>query len=98
MSPEEVARRYTEKQPDAWGFWNGFSQVMGSQYPKIDVMRSDVLATGALVAGLSGSGPTFFGIYGDEVQAKSAFDDLQRKYPSTWLAIPCENGVKWRRV
>ncbi len=47
-----------------------------------------LLEHGALGACMSGTGPTVFGIFGSETGASSAFDDLKRDWPDTFLTRP----------
>lgn len=44
--------------------------------PSIDAMREAVMQSGASAAGLSGSGPTLFGLYPDAVAARSAAKNI----------------------
>ena len=44
-------------------FENDFERVIRSTYPEIDEIKSQLYASGAIFAGLSGSGSTVFGIF-----------------------------------
>lgn len=49
---------------------------------------------GALGSCMSGSGPTIFGIFSTEQQAKSAYDELKLKYDETYLTVPTYYGCR----
>lgn len=64
---------------------NDLEAVTGAVHPEIGEIKESLLAAGALVALMSGSGPTVFGIWPDEKAANShdlqgIVDPLRRRY------------------
>ena len=55
---------------------NDLEAVTGTEHPEIDQMKNVLLASGAVLARMSGSGPTVFGIFPDASGVKK--EDLQR--------------------
>lgn len=49
---------------------------------------------GAAAVSLSGSGPTFFGIFFDENKANECYDNLKAKYRETYICTPETTGIK----
>ena len=58
--------------------------------PQISTILKEMCALGAKAALMSGSGPTVYGIFGDNASAKKAFDVLSESYKQTFLAHICE--------
>lgn len=58
---------------------NDLEPVATELCPAIAEVRTRVRASGALAAGMSGSGPTVFGIFGDRVGAREAAGRLGRR-------------------
>jgi 4-diphosphocytidyl-2-C-methyl-D-erythritol kinase len=55
--------------------------------PGIDELRKVLGGSGALAVGMSGSGPTVYGIFRDRIAAGQARDRLKLAPPArTWLA------------
>jgi 4-diphosphocytidyl-2-C-methyl-D-erythritol kinase len=65
---------------------NVFEAVI--QLPEVEEIKRVLFDSGADTAMMSGSGPTVFGIFRDERQAKTAFDNLYPSYPKTFLTAP----------
>ena len=66
---------------------NDLEQVAVRLCPPIGPLREAMEGSGALAVGMSGSGPTFFGIYRDTIAAGRARDRLNLAPPVwTWLA------------
>ncbi len=55
---------------------------------EITEIKSELLSHGALGAAMSGTGPTVFGIFDQESQAKHAYQALKTQYPDTFLTKP----------
>ena len=58
---------------------NVLETVTIEAYPVIEQIKREMLSCGAMGSLMSGSGPTVFGIYGSEEQARSARDCLEKK-------------------
>jgi 4-diphosphocytidyl-2-C-methyl-D-erythritol kinase len=56
--------------------------------PEVGGIKRIMLDSGAPKASMSGSGPTVFGIFECETQAKSAFENLYPTFPKTFLTTP----------
>lgn len=62
--------------------------------PALAALRARLEARGATAVGLSGSGPTFFGIFPDALAATDALDRMGRDLGSThWLATARTGGA-----
>ena len=70
-------------------FENDFESIVIPAYPQIAEIKDKLLSSGPKYVSLSGSGSTVFGIYDDEVQAKSA-ESLFPEY-TTFIANPIRN-------
>ncbi len=58
---------------------NVLETVTAERYPVIGQIKEEMLAQGALGSLMSGSGPTVFGIYREEKQARQARETLKRQ-------------------
>ena len=56
---------------------NVLETVTVPEHPVIDEIKKQMMASGAVNALMSGSGPTVFGIFDDEDKAKKAFEDMK---------------------
>ena len=66
---------------------NDLEQAAVRLCPRISQLREAIERSGALAVGMSGSGPTFFGIFRDTIAAGRARDRLNLAPPvRTWLA------------
>ncbi|MBO5656565.1 MAG: 4-(cytidine 5'-diphospho)-2-C-methyl-D-erythritol kinase [Agathobacter sp.] len=57
---------------------NVLESVTIPEYPIITEIKERMMASGAVNAMMSGSGPTVFGLFADEETAKRAYQDMQR--------------------
>lgn len=64
---------------------NVLESVTAVKYPEIEGIKRDLKNRGALGSMMSGSGPSVFGLFGDEEQARKAFAILERQYEHIWL-------------
>lgn len=55
---------------------NVLETVTIPEYPIIDEIKKQMMKSGAINAMMSGSGPTVFGLFGDEKVAKRAYDEM----------------------
>ena len=67
---------------------NVFEEVLPEAYGEVFAIKRRLLELGALNAAMSGSGPTVFGIFRREAEARAAADELKRSYEQTYLARP----------
>lgn len=67
---------------------NVFEDVLPEAYHEVFEIKQKLLRLGALNAAMSGSGPTVFGMFGEEASAKAAYDELKTVYEQTYLAQP----------
>ena len=67
---------------------NVFEDVLPEEYREVFAIRRRLLELGALNAAMSGSGPTVFGIFAEEVAAQAAAAALRQTYGQTYLARP----------
>lgn len=75
----EVARR----------MFNVFELVLPQQQRReIEAIKVSLIHMGALGATMSGSGPTVFGIFDNEPDAKAAVSLLKKTYPEVFLTTP----------
>ncbi|MEN9208303.1 MAG: 4-(cytidine 5'-diphospho)-2-C-methyl-D-erythritol kinase [Gloeomargarita sp. GMQP_bins_120] len=76
---------------------NDFEKVVLPAYPEIAALKQALLATGALGALLSGSGPTVFALYPDQATAQQAIVTLQAQHPEVdfWRCECCPWGIEW---
>ena len=56
---------------------NALETVTVPEHPVIDKIKKQMMASGAVNALMSGSGPTVFGIFDDEEKAKKACEDMK---------------------
>lgn len=68
--------------------YNVFEPVVARQHPEIAAIKSVMRRNGALSACMTGSGPTVFGIYAEEAQARRAYEALRQEYADTFLTKP----------
>ena len=64
---------------------NDMQSVTEEICPQISDICSDLRMLGAKASLMSGSGPTVYGIFNDEKNAKKAFDELSKKFKKTFL-------------
>lgn len=57
---------------------NVLETVTIEAYPVIARLKQEMLSCGAMGSLMSGSGPTVFGIYGSQEQARAAYDCLEK--------------------
>jgi 4-diphosphocytidyl-2-C-methyl-D-erythritol kinase len=62
---------------------NSFETTLGENTTNFLSIRSALLTSGAILAGLSGSGSAIFGIYAERAAAEAAALDVQRRVSVT---------------
>ncbi len=77
----------------AWSEWleNDFERVVLPAFPKLMELRGELLAQGAEMASLSGSGACLFGLFADRTKAQNAAQKVGEKTAS-FLARPTRWG------
>ncbi len=61
--------------------YNHFEKLLSKRYPVINEMINKLKQEGALVATLSGSGPTVYGVFESKPKADEAYHKIKDKYP-----------------
>ena len=64
---------------------NVLETVSIEEHPEIALIKQQLLASGALNALMSGSGPTVFGLYASLEEAGRAFKNMQDQYKEAFL-------------
>ena len=75
---------------------NVLETVTVPEHPVIDEIKKQMMASGAVNALMSGSGPTVFGIFDDEEKAKKACEDMKasRLARQIYLTRPFNQKIK----
>ncbi len=64
-----------------WQRLNSFEAVLEGNAVSVDILKSIFLETGAILAGLSGSGSSVYGIYAKRATAETAARSIQNQFP-----------------
>ena len=67
---------------------NVLETVTVPEHPVIDEIKKQMMASGAVIALMSGSGPTVFGIFDDEEKAKKACEDMKASGLARQIYLP----------
>jgi 4-diphosphocytidyl-2-C-methyl-D-erythritol kinase len=67
---------------------NRFECLLEQMHPEIPHLREVLLAHGACLASLSGTGSAYFGLFEEESSARAAQAALQAEFPQVFLAQP----------
>lgn len=73
---------------------NVLEEVTAELCPLIGIIKRDIFGQGAIGCCMSGSGPTVYGLFGDEGSAKRAYDALKQKYFRCFIARTTNLGVQ----
>jgi len=65
--------------------YNVFEDVLPRGKPEITEIKSTLLGNGALGAVMTGSGPSVFGLFDNEQNAQSAYEQLKAEYTECYL-------------
>lgn len=68
--------------------FNDLESVTMSRYPELGVIKAKMVAEGARVALMSGSGPTVFGLYENKDDVMRNFRQFQQQYGNVFIATP----------
>lgn len=72
---------------DCAAVYNIFEDAVFKTCPNSCQMKSEMYSLGALCAAMSGSGPSVFGIFGDEASARSACEILKARGARAYYAV-----------
>ena len=64
---------------------NDFEPVVTKKYKSLNEIKANLLRNDALNAGISGSGPTVFGVFNSIYEAREAYFKIQYDYPFVFL-------------
>jgi len=67
---------------------NDLESVTIAKYPEIERIKTELVANGASVALMSGSGPTVFGLFGDPGKAAACHAFFKRRFHHVYLVSP----------
>ena len=70
---------------------NVFEQAV--EVPKRPHIKGVMRKFGADACCMSGSGPTVFGLFSDEIQARKCFEKLSENYNEVYLTLPVSQGI-----
>ncbi|MGN0570215.1 MAG: 4-(cytidine 5'-diphospho)-2-C-methyl-D-erythritol kinase [Candidatus Fimenecus sp.] len=70
---------------------NVFEQAV--EVPKRPHIKGIIRKFGADACCMSGSGPTVFGLFSDETQARKCFEKLSENYSEVYLTLPVSQGI-----
>ncbi len=95
LTSEDDAHKYTVF-PGGMPLVNDFESVVYPQHPELRRLKEALLAHGARVALLSGSGASLFGLFRTREQAETAAEALMRRPPAglARLAFPALEPLK----
>lgn len=68
--------------------YNVFEDVLPRKYAQVFEIKRSLLDLGAIAASMTGSGPTVFGLFRDEENARQAADALKAHFPAAFF---CKN-------
>ena len=66
---------------------NDLESISLKMHPELHDLKQLLLCHGALGALMSGSGPTLFGIFNDEISAKKALDSIKKEVPGQYAVF-----------
>ena len=67
---------------------NVFAPIIFREHPEMVEIQRTLLEYGALGVAMTGSGPTMFGLFSDEIAAEAAYSSLKQHYADTFLTEP----------
>ena len=83
-----LKRGLTDKEPPFQDVKNDLEQTVENRYPLIGEIKKKLLSAGAIMASLSGSGSTVYGLFNDPSPARQAAKTLQN---SNWSVFVCRS-------
>ena len=89
----ELLEKMEMEQNDAYLLMhNDFMQFWNDE--KSIEVQNDLIGYGADAVSLSGSGPTFFGVFNEKDAAEKCFANLKTKYDEIYLCRPVSSGIE----
>ena len=89
----ELLKKMEMEQNDAYRLMhNDFMQFWNDE--KSIEVQNDLIGYGADAVSLSGSGPTFFGVFNEKDAAEKCFANLKTKYDEIYLCRPVSSGIE----
>ena len=89
----ELLEKMEMEQNDAYLLMhNDFMQFWNDE--KSIEVQNDLIGYGADAVSLSGSGPTFFGVFNEKEAAEKCFANLKTKYDEIYLCRPVSSGIE----
>ncbi|MBQ2389155.1 MAG: 4-(cytidine 5'-diphospho)-2-C-methyl-D-erythritol kinase [Clostridia bacterium] len=89
----ELLEKMEMEQNDAYRLMhNDFMQFWNDE--KSIEVQNDLIGYGADAVSLSGSGPTFFGVFNEKDAAEKCFANLKTKYDEIYLCRPVSSGIE----
>ena len=89
----ELLEKMEMKQNEAYLLMhNDFMQFWNDE--KSIEVQNDLIGYGADAVSLSGSGPTFFGVFNEKDAAEKCFANLKTKYDEIYLCRPVSSGIE----
>ncbi len=88
-------------------FWNAFQSIIFKEYPILVEIKKRLMDLGCISAHLTGSGPTIYGLVGNEeegqrilkeiqsrsIESNADYQSYQEKMVDTWLTKSMDKGV-----
>ena len=89
---------WDREHPEEW-VTNDLETVILTRHPELRALLGLLAQAGARIQGMSGSGPTLFGLFADQEAAQEAAGEIRRHF-SGWLAVargltPNERNTGW---
>ncbi|HTY12910.1 MAG TPA: 4-(cytidine 5'-diphospho)-2-C-methyl-D-erythritol kinase [Candidatus Omnitrophota bacterium] len=81
------------EQPSGIHLYNDLEKVVVPKYPEVGEIKKKLVQFGCLQSEMSGSGPTVYGMAGDEATARKVFDRIKAEYPQSFLVRNVSSGV-----
>jgi len=73
---------------------NVLESVTAKQHPVIREIKNEIIKSGACGSVMSGSGPSVFGLFESEREARTAYSAIREKYNRSYLALTVDGGIK----
>lgn len=91
LTKEDMIKLYRELSPAEWPFRNSFFETYKNQYKPLEFIFNLLYDSGAVFAGLSGSGSAVFGLFLSVEKAHIAESHLRSHFPFTERIKPLDS-------